>query len=271
MYLSFSGAPLQQVVQEANRQMERIGGRVRVAAFHCLLERQLALALQGRTAHRLSFSDEKYEEERDVGSICATSNYNQIGYYCVAKMRLHYYYGDYEAAVRYAERALPILPAFQGQVGEWEFVFYRALASLARAQELSDADRDSFLKTAEELLAKFELWASIGPSNFAHKRDLIRAELLHARNERELAAAAYEAAVISAAESGFIHDEALANERAALFSQAADEVEKSRAHALAAVAHYEKWEAWAKSAAIRATLLPPKAGGGSRKASSPEM
>jgi serine/threonine protein kinase len=257
MYLNLSGAPLQQVVQEANRQMARIAGRVRVAAFHCLLERQLALALQGRTVHRVSLSDDTYEEERDVASICATSNYNQIGYYCVAKMRLQYYYGEYEAAFRYAEQALPFLPAFQGQVGEWEFVFYRALTSAARAQQLSGADRESLLKAAEGLLAKFEVWASIGPSNFAHKRDLIRAELLRAHHQSQPAAAAYETAVISAAESGFVHDQALAHERAALFYQASDDAEKSRAHARAAITHYEKWEAWAKSAAIRNTLLPP--------------
>src|SRR5258708_22364139 len=168
MNLSWGGAPLQQGEQEANRQMERIAGRVRVAAFHCLLERQFALALQGRTMHRLSFSDEKYEEERDVGSICATSNYNQIGYYCVAKIRLNYYYGEYKAALRYAEQALPILPAFQDQVGEWEFVFYRALACLARAQELGGPEHASLLRTAEELPPKFEGWAGIGPWNLAH-------------------------------------------------------------------------------------------------------
>ena len=255
MYLSFSGAPLQQVVLEADRQMARIGGRVRVAAFHCLLERQLALALLGRTAHRLSLSDENQDEERDIASICATSNYNQIGYYCLAKMRLHYYYGEYEAAWRYAEQALPILPAFQGQVGEWEFFFYRALVSAGRSQELSGPEREPLLATAEELLAKFEAWASVGPSNFAHKRDLIRAELLRARHERQPAAAVYEAAVISAAASGFIHDQALAHERAAMFYQAYDEVEKSRAHAQAAATCYEKWEARAKSAALRERLL----------------
>ncbi len=257
MYLNVSGAPLEQVVQEADRQMARINGRVRVAAFHCLLERQLALALQGRTARRLSLSDERYEEERDVASICATSNYNQIGYYCIAKMRLHYYYGEYEAALRYAEQGLPLLPAFQGQVGEWEFVFYRALASAARAQELNGPEREPLLKTAEESLGKFEAWASIAPWNFAHKRDLIQAELLRARRESRPAAEAYERAVISAAESGFVHDQALAHERAALFYRVSDG-EKSRAHAQAAVTHYEKWGASAKSAAIRDIPPPPK-------------
>jgi serine/threonine protein kinase/tetratricopeptide (TPR) repeat protein len=261
MYLSLSGAPLQQVVQEANRQIARIDQRVRVAAFHCLLERQFALALQGRTVDRLSLSDEQCEEARDVASICGTSNYNQIGYYCVAKMRLHYYYGEYEAALRYAAQALPILPAFQGQVGEWEFVFYRALASAAQAQKPGGPERQSMLGTVEELLAEFEAWAPVCPSTFAHKRDLIRAELLRARHERRLAAEAYEAAVVSAADSGLVHDQALAHERALLFYRTLGDPEKSRAHAEAAVAGYERWQARAKSATIRETLLSPRVTG----------
>jgi hypothetical protein len=125
---------------------------------------------------------------------------------------------------------------------------------VARAQELSGPERESLLRTTEELLAKFEGWASVGPSNFAHKRDLIRAELLQAREAHQLAAAAYDAAVISAAASGFVHDQALVHERAARFHQASGEAGPSRAHANAAVAYYEKWEAWAKSAALRAAL-----------------
>ena len=94
MYMSSSGAPLLQVVQESDRQIDRIAGRVQVSVFHCVLERQVALALQGRTTDRLSLSDEKDDETRDIASICATTNYNQIGYYCIARMRLHYYYGE---------------------------------------------------------------------------------------------------------------------------------------------------------------------------------
>lgn len=254
MYLSFSSSPLPQVVQEANRQISRIGGRVRVAAFHCLLERQLALAMLGRTKHRLSLSDDKYDEDRDVASICATSNYNQIGYYCMVKMRLHYYYGEHEAALRFAEKALPILSAFQGQIGEWEFAFYRALATIARAFEVDKSEREPLLRTAEELLAKFEAWASVGPANFAHKRDLIRAELLRA-NTPEGAAPAYETAIASASASGFVQDVALAQERAAHYYRAIGNTAKARSHALSAASQYERWGASVKSAAICEVFL----------------
>ena len=254
MYLNFSGVPLQQVVAEAERQMSHIGGRVRVAAFHCLLERQLALALLGRTEHRLSLSDDRFDEERDVASICGTSNYNQIGYYCTAKMRLNYYYGDYEAALKFAEQGLPILPAFQGQVGEWEFLFYRALASAARAQEITGPERHALLRITQELLGQFQAWAEDGPANFTHKRDLIRAELLAALGTTE-AAGAYATAVTSAEASGFAHDAALAHERAALFHHAQGEGDVAMAHGNAAISHYDRWEAKAKSAALREQMI----------------
>jgi len=248
MYLNFSGAPLQQVVAEAERQMSQIGGRVRVAAFHCLLERQLALL--GRTEDKLSLSDDRFHEERDVASICGTSNYNQIGYYCTAKMRLHYYYGDYEGALRYAEQALPILPAFQGQVGEWEYLFYRALASVARSREVTGAEHEALLRNARDLLEIFQSWADTNPANFSHKYELIRAELLAAIGSPD-AEAVYKTATKSAEASGFAHDVALVHERAALFHQSRGEDEAARSHAQAAISQYEHWEAWAKSEALR--------------------
>ena len=255
IYLSVSGDPLPHVVQEADRQLARIAERVRVAAFHCLLERQVALALMGRTAHRLSLSDDRYDEDRDLASICATSNHNQIGYYLLAKMRLHYYYGEYEAALGYAERALPLRSAFQGQVADWEFVFYHALASAARAGELGRSERAPLVATVDTLLERFDAWAGVGPANLAHKRDLIKAERFRARDERELAAAAYDAAVTSAAASGFLHDLALAHERAATFHQSAGDATRSRRHAQLAAMHYEEWGALVKADSLRRPLL----------------
>jgi tetratricopeptide (TPR) repeat protein len=226
-----------------------------VAAFQCVLERQLALALMGRTLRRTSLSDSRYDEERDLASICESSNYNQMGYYFLAKLRLHYYYGEYETALEYAERALRVLPAFQGQVAEWEFVFYRALASAARAQEPDAVDRLALLETVDGLVARFDGWAAVGPANLAHKRDLLRAELLRARGDHESAAAAYDAAVQSAAGTGFIHDHALARERSASFCYLRDDPTTGRAQMNVAAALYEKWEAWAKVEALRTTGL----------------
>jgi hypothetical protein len=139
-------------------------------------------------------------------------------------------------------------------VAEWEFVFYCALASAARATALNgDAEniRSKLLDSVEDLLGRFENWAAAGAANFAHKRDLIRAELLHARgSDRALAATAFETALQSAAPSGFVQDHALAHERAALFHQTGGDAAKASAHFDRAAALYRQWEAFAKADAI---------------------
>jgi tetratricopeptide (TPR) repeat protein len=254
MYLGLSGAPLHKVLQEANAEISRIDGRVRIAAFHCLLERQFVLALMGRTHHRLSLSDDRYDEERDLGSILTTSNYNQWVYLYIAKMRLHYYYGEYKEALEYSEKALPLLAAFAGQVGEWDFAFYRALASLGRAAELDSRSRKPLVDSAAELLERFSQWATLCPPTFAHKRDLIEAELTRLRGEEDDVEIAYAAAVAAAEDSGFLHDAALANERAALYLAEAGLANAAQEHARNALAAYANWGALAKCIQLRERL-----------------
>jgi predicted ATPase len=257
MYLSLTGPPLDQIVHAADIQLAIVQGRVLVSSFHCMLERQLSLALMGRTRHRLSLTDETYDEDRDLASIFATSNFNQMGYLYVARMRLHYLYGDYKTSFEYSEKALPLLIAFRGQVVEWDFAFYRALAALGRALEVEASERTPLIQAAEELLQRFTAWADLCPSTFAHKRDLLHAELARQRLLPAAAAHAYETAVASARSSGFLHDLALAHERAAHFFAAWDQPELAHTHATAALASYTQWKASAKVAHLHETLLAP--------------
>jgi predicted ATPase len=257
MYLALTGPPLDEIVHAADAQLAIVRGRVLISAFHCMLERQLALALMGRTRRRLSLTDDTYDEDRDLASIFATSNFNQMGYFYVAKMRLHYLYGDYETAFDYSEKALPLLAAFRGQVVEWDFAFYRALAALGRALEVQPEERQPLFQAAAELLQNFTDWSTLSPSTFLHKRDLIHAELCRQRTLPSTAARAYQDAVASAEASGFLHDLALVQERAAHFFAGIGEPEPAHKHALAALASYNRWQAWAKAMHIQETLLAP--------------
>ena len=127
------------------------------------------------------------------------------------------------------------------------YPIYRRLRDMASAVYV-DAARLA-------LVTRFDGWAAAGPANLAHKRDLLCAELLRARGEGESAAAAYGAAVQSAAGSGFIHDHALALERTASFCYLRNDATTGRAHMNVAAALYQKWEAWAKVVGLRTTRL----------------
>jgi hypothetical protein len=247
MYLAASGAPLREVVEAADRQMAAISGRVRVAAFHCLLERQFALALAGGTQHRLSLSDAAWDEERDLASICSTTNFNQIPYYYLARLRLHYYYREYAKAVEYGERAAPLLPAFRGQILEWMLSFYHALSLLGLARTTAESERSRSLAEARPLADKLEAWAADNPEGFRHLSDLVRAEQARLEGNDGMAAAFYTQAKSRASARALTHELALARELAAEFYLERGDTARSHLEAQAALEAYKFWGAETKA------------------------
>ncbi|MEP7200281.1 MAG: hypothetical protein ABI874_10710, partial [Chloroflexota bacterium] len=246
VYLSAMGAPLDDVIAMGAQQLAVINNRVANAAYHCLHEMQFAKALAGRTRDRFSFSDAQYDEARDVASIVRTDLYNQIGYYYVSKLRLHYYYGDYAAALEYAAQAQPLLPAFEGQVAEPEYRLFGALALLARSREVEASARDELLALAAAHLEKLRAWSAVYAGNFTHKLKLVEAEWARNAGRDTEAQASYREAAQSAEQFGFTHHAALANELAAQHALALGDTTVARAHLAAARDGYARWGAWAK-------------------------
>lgn len=250
IYGNAAGWELDRVVQAADEQLARIAGRVRVAAFHALQERQIAQALAGRTKSILSFSDETYDEERDLAYIVATPNYSQITYYYRSKMQIHYLYRDYAGALAWAEKGVPLLPSVESQVGEWQFVFYHALTALACAGRMEGEASLGLLSTARCLQAQYQRWSARCEANFAHRRDLIMAEILRVSGEGD-AAAAFEKAVAGAEARGWLHDMALAHELKAAYHFGAGERTAALLHAERAAETYTRWGAHAKAGEVR--------------------
>jgi predicted ATPase/serine/threonine protein kinase len=222
VYLSYLGAPLEQVIAAGREHHRCINNRVGHAAYHCVLEMQFAKALAGLTQNPLSLSDAEYDEARDLEAICKTDNFNQITYYFVSRMRLAYYYRNYGEALEYAERALPLRAAFQGQVAEIDFCFFHALALCGRARQIQKSDNNTdsdvaqptaLLVQAQEILTQLDRWAKSCPANFRHKALLVRAELASAENRLE-EITCYDEAAECAMQARYPHHAALAKELA---------------------------------------------------------
>ena len=170
--LAASGEPLGRVIEEAEQRLDLVGRRVLVARFHCVLERQLARALAGLTLGPSSLSDRSFDESRDLSFICRTTNANQVGFYHVARLKLHYYRGEYREALHSAGEAFAVAESFARQPAEIDLVFFHALALLATAE----ADPEH-LESARTHLATLERWRTYCEANFGHKAMLIEAEI----------------------------------------------------------------------------------------------
>jgi predicted ATPase len=207
--LAAAGEPLPALIAEADSRIARVGRKVLIARFHCVLERQLARALAGETEGPGSLTDSTFDESRDLAFICRTTNAIQVGFYHVARLKLHYYRGEHDEARFAADEAMTIAGAFARQPAEVDLVFFGALALLAPGWV---APED--LEAARGHLSTLQGWRAGCEPNFGHKALLVEAELARAEGLDHDGLRHVEAAR-AAAEAGFPHHAALAYDLAA--------------------------------------------------------
>lgn len=241
IYLSYSGARPEKVEEYATAQGNVIGGAVKVADFHCLLERQVARALAGRTTGLTSLADDEVDEARDLASIRDTANYNQVGYFCTSKMRLHLCAEEPSEAWRYAEEAETLRASFQGQVAEWEMVFLKGLAALALAREATGPTESELRKAGQASLDALRGYGRVNPHTFAHKVLLLEAESAALEGTLDESASLFRRAADAAGASGFTQDRALAFHRLAVAHRRAGSRADAMASAREAAAIYRDW------------------------------
>jgi tetratricopeptide (TPR) repeat protein len=174
-----------------------------------VLERQVAKALAGLTESPTSLTDDQFDESRDLSFICRTTNSNQVGFYHVARLKLHYYQGEYREALEEAEQALAAAGSFARQPAEVDLAFFRALAMLA-----IDDGVASNLEAIQYDRDRLAHWQTDCEANFAHKTRLVDAEIARVQGRPE-ALELYQQAIQTARADGFPHHAALASELAA--------------------------------------------------------
>ena len=204
----------------------------------------LIRALRGLTSDLSSFGDEQFDERRfqqrletDPRLVFAAC------WYWIRKLQARFHANDYASAVAAADRAQSLMwksPPF------FEAVEYHFYAALARAAA-SDSSPDEAQRRSRDALSahhlQLETWARHCPENFANRAALVGAEIARLEGRDADAMRLYEQAVRSARDSGFVQNEALANELAANFYAALGFETISHAYLRNARACYLRWGA----------------------------
>jgi len=241
---SVSGKPLTEVVQTAEENFVKNNRAVMNAGFHLIHEEQVAKAFMGKTDSYTSLTDVKYDEQRDIASICNTDLYNQIAYYLISKMKLNAHFGNWAEAVAWGEKAFPLLPAFQSQPGQIELEQFYCISSLYGSKELKGEAADNLYHAASASIEKLRSWADLCPENFLHK--LLMLEAIRDGMNGDVTGAEHKflEAANRAEQAGYIQDQALAFEHMARLEKS---LGKDFTQALnQAKGAYRKWNAEAK-------------------------
>ena len=146
-----------------------------------------------------------------------------LGYFYLNQFILCYLFGNLELAHENSTHFEPYLNGIVGRYLVPIFHFYHALFLMAHHRATSKAESRSGLEPEWDWAAvdddreKLVQWSAYAPMNYQHKLDLLEAEKSRILGLHAEAIEYYDRAILGAKESGYIQEEALANELAATF------------------------------------------------------
>jgi predicted ATPase/serine phosphatase RsbU (regulator of sigma subunit)/tRNA A-37 threonylcarbamoyl transferase component Bud32 len=268
------GSPLGRVQAAAEEYLGYLRGvayRDMGAFMECL--RQVGRALAGETTGPTQL-DQPANAERDEPGydeaaarqlMAGLSIKTSLHFYLVAKLQLHYLFGELDAAAELIPEAEALLPLSWGALNDAEQVLYTGLISLALADREpkgspARAQRREAAAQAQELLST---WAVSSPENFWAKHLLLEAEAARVDGQPGPAVELFDQALEAARERQNLQMEALAAELAGRYHHRLGRRLIAGAYLKHAHYAYVRWGAVAKAnelARRHPQLLAPDGG-----------
>jgi len=247
MLAFFSGAPLSQMTEKLNchaDKMEKFNQRTYLLGTNLQLNliKCFTGAISGNLIAELASDDILHEQK--CKKYYPFNAQHQLWTLIVA-----YHFGDIDIALK----AVISIPQHETWLRMHILfvmkVFYNALVSLEAAwiRPTPHKQRKNNISVAKNNRKKLQKLCTINPKNCTNKLLLLDAELAGLRGARaELILDMYDRAISVAGVEGFIHEQALASERASVFMRRRGDASGSKKYFNRAVALYKEWGATRK-------------------------
>jgi GAF domain-containing protein len=161
-----------------------------------------------------------------------------------------YFLKDYKRAFAGGLKARANVLPVKAYLPEPQYNFYSSLSFLACYNDCDLEQQQQILEYIEENQEDMKIWASHCPENFQNKYDLVEAEKARILKQDLQAQELYERAIQGAKISEFVHEEAIAYERAAEFYVSLGREQIGQLYLKNAHHCYSRWGAKAKVQAL---------------------
>jgi predicted ATPase/signal transduction histidine kinase/DNA-binding NarL/FixJ family response regulator/tRNA A-37 threonylcarbamoyl transferase component Bud32 len=217
-YSYWSGSELKSLEQEMARYGKAIAqiNQETALKWHQIFH-QAVLNLLGRAENPCCLVGEAYNEEQLLTLHIQGNERTSIHYVFLNKLILCYLFGEFPQAAENATKAEQYLDGTIGVLTVPLFHFYDSLAQLAIYASVPHSQQERLLTRVLSNQEKMQKWAGHAPMNFQHKYELVEAEKARVLGQNWQAMEYYDRAIAGAKEHGYIQEEALANELAAVF------------------------------------------------------
>ena len=213
------GTPLAEVQAEAESAVA-FSSKAQLGRVSATCGAQLGLArtLRGLTAAFGRLDHDGYSERETERHFASDPNLGLPEFhYWVRKLQARFLSGDHSSAVGAALNAQRLLWRAAANFETAEFQLYGALAHAAACEVASGDERRQHFEALVAHHKQIEVWAEHNPVTFENRAAIVGAEIARIEGRVLDAQDLYEKAVRSAHTHGFVHNEAIANERAGCF------------------------------------------------------
>ena len=179
-------------------------------------------------------------------------SYHEHSSFNYQKLVLQTLFEEYEAARETVFDMTNLMKTYKDALVDPLANCYLSLALLAVCDQGSEGEKEEILTQVHDNQETLEKLARCAPPNYRHKHHLVEAERLRVlEGQSDAILSHYDQAIALARESGFIHEEALANELAARYLLSQGQNIPARTYLKAALEKYEAWGAKRKVAHLR--------------------
>jgi predicted ATPase/signal transduction histidine kinase/DNA-binding response OmpR family regulator/tRNA A-37 threonylcarbamoyl transferase component Bud32 len=240
IYNTFStGKPLENVELEYNKYINFIKSYKNTAVIICA--KTNILCASGLSTEKIVFSSNKFINE--TTDLVSTNTHNM---YYIQKLRLLYYYENYENALNSAFEAAKTFDSSMGSFILAELRFFTSLSALALYPLAKKPQKKQLLKIHKKQIKQMKIWAANSPENYQNKLLLMLAEEANILKRDWNAAKFYEQSAMESNQNGFLQDEALCYELTAKFYLSRSILSNVSINFKKAVLLYSKWGAKVK-------------------------
>lgn len=196
--------------------------------------------LAGKTFDRHTFNN---QEMNEADFLQSQKSLHSLGFYTILKSQIHYYYEEFEEALKWSEKSTELLPFLLGFPLTFEYVLYQALILIALYPSRDPDIQANYRKTIEKHLEQYKIWANYCPDNFEHRYLIIEAEYQSKITGNQNVINEFETAISSAEKTGYVQIQALACELYAKFWLKKNNPDIAKIYFTEARSLYEKWGA----------------------------
>ncbi len=214
----FQGKNLSTLKETSGKYLDFIEKTKNCWALDMILGTQMVLAnLLGLTDETAQFSHGGLSEQ-DFYQRCRTiNNFSALCRYHIFKALALYVMGEYHQARKAIREAGKNLPFLFGTIYSAEYVFIDSLTLTGLLDGSENDKKNEYIALIRANQEQMKIWANSCKENFYHRYLLIEAEMERVADNPLMAMEFYDQAIDLAGKSGFVQNEAIANELAGRF------------------------------------------------------